>query len=444
MKVSKSDKFFAFGAEILRSLSRFVLGVAVARWAGPEAYGPFVLMITAEVIVHTVCNSLWTTPMASLAPGAAEPDRSRLMRVAMARHWRGSAIGAGALVLSAPLALDAGVTPLQFAAFLAAVLFAGGLNGTRARLSSSFRSSVAVPRDLWATLFPVAAVAAAWGAGFDVVLAYWASRAVGAAAASWSMSREVPCPTDSGETDLEPFERMGRHMAVGSVANAVCARTQPFVLAALAAPIQVALFGAASALIGPMRMATMALSGVLRPRLALFFGGGDRRKGWLASSVAVGLSASAGIVAILACVFAGEWIGDLAFGDEYVGLAPLLIWAAVHGAAASVNSMLVVVIQIVKDAATTARMRVGVGILSLATVGPLSMTYGAAGAFGSLVAAELLYTAIGVAVLVTGERRRVRAAAVDAPAGPEQPEEPGASQSAKGAEPESRQVRKAA
>ncbi len=408
MRLGNRDKFFALGAEIVRSLSRFALGIAIARWLGPDAYGTFVVMLTVEIIFHTFCSALWAAPMASLAPGLPEPQRSGLVRTAVTRQWRGSALSAlGALAL-APWLLGQGVSPWQILAFMASIVLCGGLNLERSRVACAFRSKAGIAADLWSTGLPVVAVAAAYFLDFDIALVYWASRAAGALASCIALRSSVPVPTasDDAPVALEEFERMGRHMAVGSVANSVCTRVQPFVLASFATSLQLGLFGAAVALTGPMRMATAALSGVLRPRLALHFGTGNDAKGWLTSWITLGAVYGLGLVALVGAWLLGPFVCELAFGPEYPGLATLLLFATLHAALASGNSLLVVVIQVVVNAAVTAKMRIAVGAITLATVGPCVLYGGAAGAFGSLIVAEAVYAAIGAVVLVRARRER--------------------------------------
>lgn len=401
-----TDKYYALSSEAMRSLARFVLGVVVARWAGPEIFGTFVIMVTVEVVVHTICNSLWATPMASLAPGLPEPGRSRMMHEALRRHWRGSAVAALLSLGIAPYILANGMEVSHVIAFTLAVFFTGGLNGTRARVAGAFQSKAGLLSDSWATLLPVGAVVWAQLAGGDVILVYLLSRAASAALSAWRLHVKVPLRHAAGAIDMGPFQRMGKHMAVGSVANSVCTRVQPFVLASAASAIELGMFGAASALVGPLRMATAAMSGVLRPRLALHFGGGKVSRGWKTALAALGLASIGGMIFCLGALVAGQWVGRLAYGSSFEGIGLLLVWAALHASLGSINALLVVVIQIVDSAATTAKMRISVGVLAIATVGPFVVQWGARGAFGSLILAEAVYSLVGAVVLVRVSRAK--------------------------------------
>ncbi len=403
MKGNK-DKYFALGSEALRSLSRFALGILVARWLGPEGYGVFVLLLTAEIVIHTLANSLWATPMASLAPGLPEPARSGMMRVAGRRQWIACAIAGALSALGAGLTVSDSVGLATLAGFGLSVAFGGGLLGVRARVSASFRSREAAVADGVATFVPVAAVVAAAFLNGDVAATYWLSRAISQGVVALWIERRLPLRPMESALDLAEFHEMGRYMAIGSFANSVCTRVQPFVLAAVATPIQLGLFGAALSVMGPLRMGTAALSGVLRPRLALHFRGGNESRGWKTVAASLGIVGGFGLLTCLTVALFGEWLGTLAFGERFVGLGPLLVWSSIYALLASVNSIIVVVIQVVDSAARTAKLRILASAVSLATIAPLAILYGAQGAFASLVLSEAFYATAGAVLLRSAKR----------------------------------------
>ena len=398
------DKYFALGSEALRSLSRFALGILVARWLGPDGYGVFVLLLTAEIVIHTLANSLWATPMASLAPGLAEPMRSGMMRVASKRQWHACAVAGASAALVAAIALGDSLNFLTLAGFGLSVALGGGLLGVRARVSASFRSREAAIADAVATFVPVAAVISAALLGGDVAATYWLSRALSQGAVALWIERALPLRRLGPAPDLAEFREMGRYMAIGSFANSVCTRVQPFVLAAVATSHQLGLFGAALSVMGPLRMGTAALSGVLRPRLALHFRGANPSQGWRTVALSLGIVSAFGVATCLIVALFGEWLGSLAFGERFTGLGPLLVWSSVYALLASANSIVVVVIQVVDSAARTAKLRILASAVSLATIGPLAILYGAQGAFGSLVLSEAFYFAAGMVLLARAKR----------------------------------------
>ncbi|MEM7309604.1 MAG: hypothetical protein AAF682_23215 [Planctomycetota bacterium] len=390
-----TDKLYAFGAEGLRSATRFALGIAVARWAGADAYAIFVLLLTAEVVVHTLANSAWAMPMTTLAPGQDEPQRSALIRHAARRHVCASVLSGPLLLALGPL-LAPGAGWAVYLGCALAVAATGVLNFYRNWLGAVFRSRSMFWADLFSNGLPLAAVGVAWFHG-DVVLAYWYARGLGALLAVALMARAAPrSPLHGARPDpgaLGSFGDMGRHMLVGSLANAACSRSQPFVLAAVATTAGISLFGAANTLIGPARMLSMALSVVLRPRLSLHFRAGNDDAGWRTTLKGLGLASLAGVGLLALFLVAGESIARLVFGPSFAGLERVLPWAGAYALTAAVTGVLAIVIQTMDGAKKTAQLRIAAGAVSLALTFPGCFFFGAPGAFGSLFASELLYAA---------------------------------------------------
>ena len=394
------DKYFAFGAEIVRSLSRMALGVLVARWAGPESYAVFVLLLAVEVIVHTATNSLFAMPAATLAPGLAREERDALLRVGAHRH---GAVTLLACVLALPLvpllARDAGVA--VYLGFAATLGLAGVQNYLRTWLSATFRARGMFAAELPSTLLPAGVLALlAWSGGHDLMAAYWWLRALGATVSVlWML-----CSVVGESSDAEPPEgtargltRMGRHMFLGSLANSVSSRLQPFVLAMVATAADIGVFGAASTFVGPLRMQSVALASVLRPRLALHHGRRDRRAALRAVALGLLLSCGAGLGLTVLFLLAGEELARLVFGEAFaVPLAGVLPWAASYASLAGGTAILAIVLQTVDSAATTARLRAMAGAVSLGLLFPFCAKWGPTGAFSALLFAEVLYAVYGL------------------------------------------------
>lgn len=407
MKLGNPDKFWAFGGEVGRSATRFLLGILVARWAGPEVYGIYVLLITVEVILHTVANSIWAVPMGTIAPALESEPRKALIAHAVRRHWQATWASGLALLLSMPFAL-AHMPTSHYLAFAATVVLAGGLNIRRAQMVTSFRAQPMFFCDFGTTLFPIVAVGVAWFTSRDVVLAFWASRAIGSALSIVALKFVAPIEAGAADVDLTRMKSMGKHMLLGSMANSVCSRVHPFVLAAVATPLQLGVFGAANALLGPMRMLTMAVAGVLRPRLALHFGQNGGKKGWLVTTVAFGVMGVGGVVGTLGLVFLGTLVAELVFGGEFEGLGRLLPVAAVYATIASINNVGAVVIQTIDSAKTTTKLRTWSGVLSILLVWPACAGWGEFGAFYSLILAEGYYLVAGGMRILSVKRERQR------------------------------------
>ncbi len=86
-------------------------------------------------------------------------------------------------------------------------------------------------------------------------------------------SQESLLPRQSSGND--GVETHGRSILIGSLSNSACSKVAPFVLENIGGLIAVASFGATWTLLGPLRMISGAINGILRPRLALYINSGN-------------------------------------------------------------------------------------------------------------------------------------------------------------------------
>ena len=379
-----------------RSLSRMLAAVLLARVCGLELYGVFVICVAIESIATALLNACNLAPMLSIGPGLPDSHRDAFLRHAAARHIRWSIWVAITCGLFATMISDADLGWLCWGAFALAVFSSSALNAVRAIQQARFQLRRGFAAEVTGFLVPVAAVwLTASCEPSDVLTVYfitWAL-AAGSAAASclplWSRrdTGAALVPRDV----MRRFDRMGLPMAVGSAANTACSRVQPFVLQAAAGAATVSAFGVAATTIGPIRMLSMALSSVVRPRLALLQ---ERAtEAWSLATKVCLLIAAAGACGILLALMVGASVIAWAFGAEYAHVGQLLPLACIFATLEATAAILVVAIQVMHadGAAIATRMRVGVSGLSILLVWP-ACSYGAAsGAFTTLCLTELLF-----------------------------------------------------
>lgn len=305
-----------------------------------------------------------------------------------------------------------------WAAFGCALFGSGLLNGARSRQQARFRSRSVFWADFAGMALPLLAVIVCFEASPTVLLtAYFGTMALGFFIAAFALDRQQPGAAQVPGEVMDRFAKMGPPMATGSVANSVCSRVQPFVLQGAAGATAVGVFGAAATTIGPMRLLAMALSSVVRPRLALFAGRGDLLAAWGMLHKVCCLLAACGLAGVLGAWVIGEWLVLTVFGAEFAEVGQLLPLAFVFAGLEATAAIMVVALQTLRDdgAAAATRLRVGVSVLALLIVWPACHYASAAGAFTALCATELLFLLLAYGVIrgsrVAAEGTSGRAAA---------------------------------
>lgn len=182
-------------------------------------------------------------------------------------------------------------------------------------------------------------------------------------------------------------------MLRGSLANSACSRLQPYLLGAIANAEMLAFYGVLWTLIGPVRQLSMALTNLLRPRLALFHN--QQRPVEFARMYRSALSvlSAAGILASAAALWLGHPSVTFLFGPELAPASQWLSLALIYAALDAITTCQMVAVQIKREdgAALTARLRIHSAIISLVLVIPATVFCGLSGTIGSLLIAEIYY-----------------------------------------------------
>lgn len=396
------DKHFALGDTAGRSAARVLLNILVARLAGVDGYSLLVLLLSVEVVWTTLCGAWIVTPMLNLGAGLPRAERDGLGRRALQRvvRWTVMVVPSGvalALWASARSWLDADVGVIL--GFAVSLSLQGPLAALRGWRGMGFESWHAFWADALAQALPLGGLllAAVMQGGGWALAAYWWMTALGSAVACvmmlWCDRARWRTAKRPDETMEQRWRRQGRPMVLGSLAYSVGARLHPMILVAAASTLEVARFGAAATLVGPLRMLGMALGGVIRPRLALAYQNGDpgavhrllRRVGGALMLSVVAL----GVLALLL----GEWVAPALFGDWLTQVRWLLVLACGYGGVACAASFMVTAMQTQSDggAAVVARYRLVASLASLAIAWPACIFGGAAGAMAALLAIEALF-----------------------------------------------------
>ncbi|MCC6784121.1 MAG: hypothetical protein IT457_14860 [Planctomycetes bacterium] len=396
LRGSRADAWHGFVRVGVNAAARVGLGVGIARSASTESFAIWVALGTVEVLAATVLSSGWLTALASIAPRLSRAEGDALLAAGARRGLLWSALTTALLMALAPVAAILGVDPLV--ALASAASTGAWLSSTvcATLLVASFRSATAAQAQALAYLPAFLALGICAAQGSDPLLAVFLASAGGQLGAALWMDRALPAvPRDAVSAErLHEVAVAGRVALFGSLANSVCTRVQPFVLAALGGPLAVGLYGAANTLAGPLRVFAGAVGDVLRPRLAKHQGPhGDAATARRLLALAALSIAGGGAVLLGACTWYGDAIGTAIFGERFRGLGRVLPAAASFVLLAALVHVLVVALQTRSLAgtrlATTART--WAAAVALLLVGPACAVDGARGAFWSMAAGEAVF-----------------------------------------------------
>jgi O-antigen/teichoic acid export membrane protein len=132
---------------------------------------------------------------------------------------------------------------------------------------------------------------------------------------------------------------------------------------------------------------------MLRPRLALLQNNQENSAYSGLLFLVLTALALAGIAGLAAFMVVGEAVAGLIFGPSFADAGRLLPLAVAYGALDAMTTTLMIALQIrhPEGARLASRLRIQAAILSCVLLVPGCLYLGAAGALGSLLAAELLY-----------------------------------------------------
>jgi O-antigen/teichoic acid export membrane protein len=392
-----TDKFHGIADSMVISLGRLAAGVALARLAGAEAFAHYILFSMAAVILLNIPGAAIITPMVNLATGMDPAQRRSMIAWTRRRMLPLYKVTAGLAVAAVPLFLYLDFDTIVYAGFGAAVLSLLELQCARACLQALFKMKVALLADTLATLATAGAVTIAYLMGWSAVAGFWWGTALASLSAAWLMRRAVqgPRPADNlpRASVMQEARRSGKAMLAGSLANSACSRIHPFVLGSMASTLALANFGVSWSFIGPMRMLSTALNGILRPRLAIHQAKNDpgavRKTFWLTA----GAFASIGMTGIILSLVLGPWIVHLVFGEAFSMASRLLPLAIAYGTLDALTTSQMVALQTTRQdgAAIASKLRIKAAMISVVLLLPLSYLHGATGAYGALLVAECFY-----------------------------------------------------
>ncbi|MCR9247385.1 MAG: hypothetical protein NXI31_20335 [bacterium] len=388
----------------VRSLGRLLLGVVAARCAGADGYAVFVMLVAIEVVSTSFANALFAMPLLTIAPGLEEGERAAASQWTQRRVVRaGTLVALGGVAIAFPVTgfLDIGaLTVVAFGCAVGASIVADGMRAVR---QAYFEAQRTVFADGVAALVPLLTVLWLAPVGDAAITWLFFGVSAGQAAAAMRMHRASTTNVPARST-RDALRELARPFAAGSAITSVTSRTQPLILGLVASTAEIALFGAAVALVGPMRLVTGALSGVLRPRLSRAVGRGGLGDPATTLGRGIALQLGFGCCVLVAVTVAGEQLSEFVFGAGFAGVGGALPLAALFAVLEGLGAIGTVAVQTMvpggASRATFARFMAGsCGLLGMWLVAGRA---GAVGALAVMVAVELLF----LSLVTTGARQR--------------------------------------
>jgi len=411
--LSHPDKFFSIGDSALLSLSRLFVTIALARLLDTDSFAQCLLLLAAAVILLSVAQSWFTTPLIHLA-GKGMRVRTSMNRWAMQRIHRLMllvvAVGATGYVLY----FHRYVEGATYGAFLLSLLAGLQVQHERACRQAEFESAKVFYGDFLGLCSHAGVFLIGWLVFGSIQLSFWLGMTLNSWIAVWVMRGSystVPlkamCQTEEISALQKGYRHMGNMMVLGSLATTISSRLHPFLLASVSSSLSVAQLGVVMTLVGPIRMVSVALNVLLRPRLSRLHetgetGGFKRLVG--ASIVALLLGGLLGVV--IALLFERVLIETL-FGTKWDAALGLLPFAVVYATLDAVTTCLMVALQTGYRGGTrhtTIARGIAAGV-TISSVVPLCSNFGAFGALLSLLLAETVYLIYSLWVIArTGVR----------------------------------------
>ncbi|NEQ67320.1 MAG: hypothetical protein F6K21_17785 [Symploca sp. SIO2D2] len=391
----KSDKVHSLADSALNSIFRMASGIVLARLAGAETFASYLLFVTAQMTVMSLVSTLTDTPLLNVASGQKPTERDALIQWNAKRSFRIRMKIAGFAIGLTPLIHLLQLDMYLYAGFAASTIAAISAQFQRARLQALFQMKRALFADATAIAVVCLCTILGWAYLKDASLGYWWGCSLGFFAAAQIMGfRSLSHNTSNPSSELtESITRNGYVMLKGSLANAACSRLHPYLIQIVSSSLAVASYGAAWTVLGPIRLATVALTNLLRPRLAAFRGRGDHQAFALLLRQSRFLILSVGLCLGLFFVLLGESIISFVFGSQIQASSLLLTFAIAYATldAYTTTQMIQLQIQNKEGSRLTTRYRILAAVASVSLVIPCLFFFGLSGAFASLLIAEAAY-----------------------------------------------------
>ena len=326
--LQNTDKFYGLADSALSSIFRFLCGIALARLGGAEVFATYILLITTNVIFLQIPSTCYLTPLLNRGTGAASVQSGALHQWAQRGVERAALVFLFIVLVAYTLIPQIEMPLSTLCAFSLATVAQLFQLSRRTRLQMSFRQSRALGANIVGCGTHLSLSTFLWLQNVDLQTAFWWGALAGACLSSLMMcsTNRISDKVEEAQTIIQRAKSDGRAMLTGSLANSACSRAQPYVLAGITSTQTLAYYGVIWSLIGPIRLLSMALTNLLRPRLALHHNNGDSGAFKRSARIAFTILITGGLTATLISSFIGPWAIGLLFGNELMSAGQWLSW----------------------------------------------------------------------------------------------------------------------
>jgi O-antigen/teichoic acid export membrane protein len=384
------------------------LALVIGRGLGAERFGTWVLC-TAWASTLTVLVDLGFGVLLTRDGARGDCDPASLVGGALTLRLAAALPLALALVIGAGLLSSdrEAIVGLRLAALVGAAGAAYGCFGALLRSQPRWLPTVLALETGWLAV----QVAASWllvarGRGVATLVALAAALQLAQIATALALWRPVfgdHTRLKLARLPLGVLLRRAVPFALTGLAANLHGRVAPLLLGALATPIDVGWFGAASRVGRAVKLAPQAIFAGALPVLAHEYGR-DRESASRVSSMLVRGLLVLSVSAAAGAFLAARPVMRLVFGDEFAGAAPTLVWTAIGLGPALINSAWKVFLYASGGEAVVVRWSIVALGLQVAAAVVLIPAFGAAGAAVAIAVAEIaILPALRVATLRAAE-----------------------------------------
>jgi len=332
-------------ARVGSALSLLVINVLLARVLSIQEFAAFVLFLSIVTVVGTVAGvGLGTACMRAVAEARALQRWGVMRRTALIGFLVSAALGLGLATLTfvwpVPLLLEEvlgrPMSWLESACLIVwlvgfAVRITGGYvyRGLQLLALAAFYQGTA--GNVLAAILLLTAVAGGLH-GLATPLLVMATASVLPILACWGdiarRLRKLPAATDATRVELRPLLRAGGFLSVSTLFQTNGREICVWVVSAVAALPEVALFGVANRLMQVIELPVVVLNQALQPFIAEFRARGDlaAKAKALRLTTTLLFPVMAGLV--VGILLLGETLLGLVFGPEFLAAKAILLWLA--------------------------------------------------------------------------------------------------------------------
>lgn len=394
---ANKDKFYALAQIASSSLLRLFASLLIARYDDIHLFSHYVVLITIYTIIETMFTSLYIIPALSQSH---DSDKLQINKLYSYLHQKTKRFSIAVLAVGIIFLLfqsrNEGVFTTNLAFIISTALMPYALL-CKAILQRLFKNKYLFIYTFVAIILQIAFIAICYHIGTPLQLGFWLGFIIGNLLLIFLSRAHLPSLHPFSSKWCKDIKNTGKQVFIGSIANTLCSRLFPFFLQIYSGAIATAHFGAAWTFIGAIRLFSMSIQTIIRPRLALHLYN-DPHKYLLTLRISYLSMLVIGIFSVTLVYLYGENFISYIYGSDFLHIGSYLYIAFLYAMIDAITSIQMVSLQISRtDGSKIAtRLRIFSAIISLLLATPGIYYFGAKGAWLALLIAEGLYMTLAI------------------------------------------------